>query len=193
VKRRSFLQWAAASLGALRSLCGLAWAQSSAALGPDGSATLGALADVVLPASLGPAWRAELVNGFERWLRGYREQAELDHGYGHTELRTSGPSPAPRYARQLEALETAARVEGKSFRELPRPRQQALVEAALVEAKLEDLPERLDGRHVAADLMTFFFRSADANDLCYRAAIGRDECRGLPGSEEKPKPLRERG
>jgi hypothetical protein len=174
-------------------LRGQAWAQASSPLGPQGEATLRALAEVVLPASLGPARRAERVDGFQRWLRGYREKAELDHGYGHTELRTTGPSPARGYARQLEALETAARAEGKSFGELPRPRQQVLVEFALAEAKLEDLPERPDGRHVAADLMAFFFRSAEANDLCYGAAIGRDECRGLPGSEEKPEPLRERG
>ncbi len=31
--------------------------------------------------------------------------------------------------------------------------------------------------------MAFYFRCSDANDLCYRAAIGRDECRGLPDPE----------
>jgi hypothetical protein len=56
-------------------------------------------------------------------------------------------------------------------------------------AKLEDLPERPEGRHVAADLMAFFFRSSEANDLCYRAAIGRDTCRGLVDSDRAPEQL----
>ena len=29
--------------------------------------------------------------------------------------------------------------------------------------------------------MAFYFQSSAANDLCYRAAIGREACRGLPG------------
>ena len=41
-----------------------------------------------------------------------------------------------------------------------------------------------------SDLLAFFFRSSEANDLCYGAAIGRDHCRGLPGSEEAPAPLK---
>jgi hypothetical protein len=40
--------------------------------------------------------------------------------------------------------------------------------------------------------MAFYFRSSDANDLCYRAAIGRDLCRGLDGSEQAPPPLKGR-
>lgn len=191
MKRRSVLQWTSAILGGLPGFRGRAWAQGSA-LGSQGEATLRALTDVVLPASLGPGRRAEVLDGFRRWLRGYLEGAELDHGYGHPQLRSTGASPAKDYARQLEGLESAARGEGQAFADLPRARQQALVESALAEAKLDDLPERPDGRHVAADLLAFFFRSAEATDLCYGAAIGRDECRGLPGSEEKPLPLRER-
>ena len=193
MKRRSVLQWTTAVLGALPGLRQRGWAQPLVALGPHGDATLRALAEVVLPASLGPVRRAEVVEGFQQWLRGYREGAELDHGYGHPRLRSTGPTPAAGYARQLGALEDAARAAGQAFAELPRAGQQALVEGALAEAGLEDLPERPDGRHVAADLMSFFFRSAAANDLCYGAAIGRDECRGLPGSEDRPDPLRERG
>jgi hypothetical protein len=60
------------------------------------------------------------------------------------------------------------------------------VEAALEKTKLIDLPRTPDGRHVAADLMAFYFRSSDGNDLCYRAAIGRDQCRGLKGSDNPP-------
>jgi hypothetical protein len=38
--------------------------------------------------------------------------------------------------------------------------------------------------------MSFYFNSADANDLCYRARIQRDTCRGLEGSENPPPPLK---
>ena len=48
---------------------------------------------------------------------------------------------------------------------------------------------RPDGGHVATDLMAFYFNSIDANDLAYRARIGRDTCRGLEGSENRPAPL----
>jgi hypothetical protein len=65
--------------------------------------------------------------------------------------------------------------------------RRAAVEAALTQAKVTALPQSPDGRHVATDLMAFYFRSSDANDLCYRAHIGRDSCRGLAGSEQEPK------
>jgi hypothetical protein len=37
--------------------------------------------------------------------------------------------------------------------------------------------------------MAFYFNSSEANDLAYRAAIGRDTCRGLTGSENRPAPM----
>jgi hypothetical protein len=49
------------------------------------------------------------------------------------------------------------------------------------------LPRTPDGKHVASDLMAFYFNSSEANDLCYRAHIGRDECRGLAGSDREPR------
>ena len=45
------------------------------------------------------------------------------------------------------------------------------------------------GGHLAADLMSHYFRSGAANDLAYRRAIGRDACRGLAGSDGRPTPL----
>ena len=127
---------------------------------------------------------------FQAWLRAYRPGAELDHGYGHTRLRVAGPSPSAGHAGQLAALERAARAEGAVFAGLPPERQRALLASALEEARVTDLPERPDGRHVAADLLAFFFQSSEAADLCYGVAIGRDTCRGLPGSEEAPPPLK---
>ncbi len=110
----------------------------------------------------------------------------MDHGYGNTRLRSKGASPAAGYLRDLEALRPAL-LSGD-----PDTRRQA-VTSALEQAKITDLPRTPDGRHIAADLMSFYFRSSDANDLCYRAAIGRDLCRGLEGSEQAPAPLKGRG
>ena len=56
------------------------------------------------------------------------------------------------------------------------------------DAKVERLSARPTGAHIATDLMGHYFGSSEANDLCYNAAIGRDACRGLAGSENAPAP-----
>lgn len=145
-----------------------AWAQTADFPGPHGEA-LKAIARLVLPSEVDAAGVA---TAFIRWAREYRPGAEMEHGYGFTRLRSKPPSPAPLYLKQLAALQ--------------EPSRESIV-AALEEAKITDLPRTPDGRHVIADLMTFYFRSSDANDLCYRAEIGRDRCRGLAGSEQPPK------
>ena len=189
MRRRSLLQWMAASLSGLPALRGRAAAAPG--LGPESEDTLRGLATSVLPGSLGAERIEKITNRFSLWLRSYRPDAELDHGYGHTKLRTTGISPLAGYAAQLAALERAAKAEGSSFALLKPERQRALVAAGLAAARVSDLPERPDGRHVAADLLAFFFRSSEASDLCYGVAIDRDACRGLPGSEEAPPPLEE--
>jgi hypothetical protein len=159
-----------------------AWAQTAGFPAGQGE-TLDALAMVVLPSELGPGGVRDVARDFERWVRDYRPAAEMDHGYGFTRLRTKPTSPAPAYLRQLDSLRAALRnADGESRRHA--------VEAALEEAKVTDLPRTPDGRHVAADLMAFYFHSSNANDLCYRAAIGRDLCRGLKGSENPPPPMK---
>ena len=134
---------------------------------------LRALARAVLPSEVDAAAAA---GAFASWVRGYREGAEMDHGYGVTRLRNKPALPVANYRRQLAELGLQPSAEA--------------VAAALEAAKVTDLPRTPDGRHVAADLMAFYFRSSGANDLCYRAAIGRDRCRGLAGSENPPKELR---
>ena len=168
--RRTILRWLSA-FGPLR-----AWAQTAGFPGDQGPA-LRALAAVVLPSELGAAGLERNVAAFERWVREYRPGAEMDHGYGFTRLRSKPPSPASAYLRQLRAL----RLTGDAAT------QRAAVESALEEAKVTRLPQTPDGRHIASDLMAFYFRSSEANDLCYRAHIGRDECRGLAGSDREPR------
>jgi hypothetical protein len=138
--------------------------------------TLREIAAIALP---GEVDAARIAGDFVKWVNGYRAGAETDHGYGNTRIRVKGASPAAGYLRQLAALK------GNVSRES--------IEAALKEANVADLPRSPGGSHVAADLMAFYFRSSDANDLCYRAQIGRDQCRGLAGSDRAPAPLEGRG
>jgi len=46
------------------------------------------------------------------------------------------------------------------------------------------------GQHVVADLMAFYFRSSEANDVCYSAMIQREVCRPIAITVRKPGPLR---
>ena len=187
MKRRTLLQFLGSLVAALPRP-GRLFAQA-APLGPSDEARLRAIAEVVLPDEIGAPGRDAAVKSFLGWIRDYRGDAETDHGYGFTRLRRTGPSPATRYADQLNALDDEARKRGRSFVDLPLADRQSVLEAALTAAKIDRLPARPDGGHIATDLMASYFRSIEANDLCYRAKIGRDTCRGLSGSAERPAPL----
>jgi Gluconate 2-dehydrogenase subunit 3 len=148
---------------------------------------LAAIAEVVLPTE---GDRTAAVAAFTAWIANYKEGADTDHGYGNTRVRATGPSPARNYAAQIAARDAAAQAKGAAgFAAAGLEQRRAIVEAAIVEAKIERLPARPAGAHIAADLMGHYFGSAAAQDLCYRAAIGRDACRGLAGSEKKPADL----
>ena len=148
-------------------------------------ATLRAIAEVVLPAA---ANRDVAVRAFSEWIANYKEGADTDHGYGNTRVRPTGPSPSRNYPTQLAALDAAAVSKGAtSFVAASIDQRRAILEAAISDAKVERLPTRPTGAHIATDLMGHYFDSSAANDLCYRAAIGRDICRGLPGSELPPR------
>src|SRR5215831_4857457 len=117
--------------------------------------TLGEIAAIVLPGEIDSARAAD---EFVKWVNDYRAGAETDHGYGNTRIRVKGASPAAGYLRQLAALK------GNVSRES--------VTAALQQSGVTELPRAPGASHVAADLMAFYFRSSDANDLCYQAQIG---------------------
>jgi hypothetical protein len=183
--RRTVLQWLATAAGTLPLPAVRAWAQTTNFPGKH-AATLRELAATVLPSELGRDGSDRLAGKFEQWVRDYRPGAEMDHGYGFTRLRFKPASPAPTYLAQLDTLHEA--LAGSDS--LAKRRA---VEAALEQAKINDLPRMPDGKHVIADLMSFYFRASDANDLCYRAAIRRDSCRGLEGSSNPPPPLQGAG
>ena len=182
MRRRTLLQWLAAAAGTLPFPAVRAWGQAATFPGNDG-ATLRALAALVLPSELGRAGTDRIAEKFEHWVRDYRPGADMEHGYGFTRVRAKAPSPAPSYLAQLAALrEPLAGTDAATRRKT--------IEAALEQANIKDLPRMPDGKHIVTDLMSFYFQSADANDLCYRAAIQRYNCRGLDGSENPPPPLK---
>ena len=159
-----------------------AWSQNAGFPGQHQS-TLRELAAAVLPSELGREGTIHVSDQFERWVREYRAGADMEHGYGFTRVRAKPPSPAPTYLAQLEALrEPLAASDAAAKRKA--------IEAELERAGIRDLPRSPDGKHVIADLMSFYFRGSDGNDLCYRAAIRRETCRGLEGSDNPPPPLK---
>ena len=154
----------------------------------DRTAVLAAIAEVVLPAE---ADRKGAVAAFTSWIDNYKEGADTDHGYGTTRIRALGPSPARSYASQIAALDDAARAKGAAnFASAPLDVRRTIVEQAIADARVDRLSARPTGAHIAADLMGHYFNSSSGADLCYRANIARDACRGLAGSDQPPRPLR---
>jgi hypothetical protein len=157
---------------------------------PRGLEGLPPVAEAVLPAEIGTAGQKEALEAFLGWIRDHDAGRYLEHGYGHTRVEKSRPAPVDKYPAQLQALETAARARhGKGFGSLDLGARRALLGEAFAALKISALGGRPTGAHVAADLMSHYFSSIEANDLCYEAEIGRDSCRSLKGSEERPEPL----
>ena len=179
--RRTALDWLAAAAGVLRLPALRAWAQTAGFPG-EHAATLRELAAVVLPASLGRPAIVQVAARFEQWVRDYRPGAEMEHGYGVTRIRFQPSSPAAAYREQLSALKASLGGD-------PDAKRKA-VAAALTQAGIDALPRLPDGKHIVSDLISFYFHSGQGYDLCYGAAIERDRCRGLDGSDNPPPPLK---
>ena len=150
------------------------------------AAVLRAVAEVVLPSDLEDAAREEAVQSFERWAFEYEPVAELNHGYGTSEIRYGPPDPGPGWQAQLEALDIeASRRTGSAFRELDIPqRQELIIRQGLDEGSV--LPNPLRARHVAVALMAHWFRSSEAVDLCYGRRIAERTCRGIDTAPSEP-------
>ena len=188
MKRRTLLQ-GMASTAAILPFEKMSLLAQPRELTPDAMATLHEIAATVLPASLGAAQIADAANKFVAWTRGYREGVPLEHGYGHPRLRRSAASPVPLYIAQLAALDAAARAKGARWSALDLETRRGLLDASLANANVRTLPPRPLGQHVVADLMALYFRSSEANDVCYRAAINREVCRPIAITTRKPAPL----
>ncbi len=152
--------------------------------------TVQALGEAVLPAELGRARVAAIVDGFQRWIAGYREHAELVHGYGTSKLEWTGPTPATRWAAQLDELDrTSQRTQSRPFAALTVAQRQQLVQLELNGFTENRIPPIGRCPHVALALLAHFYGSDAANDLCYDAQILRENCRPLAMSSRKPLPL----
>lgn len=155
------------------------------------TAQLEALADAVLPVSqLGADGVRRVAAAFLSWLKRFEPVTEQPHGYGSAEVRYGPPDPAPRWAAQLEALDLEAeRRHGQSFAALPVTARRDLIAAQL--GRDGDLPRPARAEHIAVGLLAYFYGTSEATDLCYRARIGRETCRGLEVLPEEPAPLGE--
>jgi hypothetical protein len=125
------------------------------------------LTKIVLPAKVD---QDKIATGFIQWIRDYKPGAEVSSGYGNPRTQVIGPNPSANYGEQLRSLGS--------------PITRAAVESAL--AQFDRIPQRPNGKHVAADLLAYFYNSADGEDFLYGVAIKRDDCRGLNTSGERP-------
>lgn len=189
MNRRSFLQ-ALGSLVPAAALSEPAAAQGASEPAPLDEALLHALAAAVLPGELGAEGVRRAAARFQEWLAGYQPVAELNHGYGTGELEYTAADPGPGWAAQLRALDRLAhRRHARGFADLPVEQRRALVGAELARDPLDRMPEIAQARHVAVGLLAHWSASPEANDLCYRANIGRHQCRPLALSPERPTSL----
>jgi hypothetical protein len=150
-------------------------------------ASYGDVAAAVLPESLGAKRLAEVVAGFELWISGFPAGADAGYGYGYPVPKRLGPSPSLHYGDQLKSLDASS--EGGRFSALDHRSRQAIVQRALSEAGIAAIPARPNGKHIATDIMSYFYGSSDGKDFCYNAAIREMDCRGLAGSEQRPAAL----
>jgi hypothetical protein len=189
MKRRTFVKLALSAV-ALSPVERLAFALPPPALPDPALVTLRALAPIVLPKAIGRRNVEATTAGFLAWLEGYRAGVPTEHGYGNPRFRRTPESPAARYVTQLAALEQAAEEQHhQPFSRLAPDAKRSLIEEAFTHAKIENLPNRPNGQHVAADLMAFYFGSSEANDFCYQAQIGRETCRPIAQVTTRPGPL----
>jgi hypothetical protein len=188
MRRRTLLQALASSLPVIP-LTRVRLAAQVRSFTPESVEVLRDVAATVLPASLGADKISLLVDRFLVWGRDYEEGVALAHGYGDPKLVKSGPSPVPDYVAQLSAIDGASRAKGGRFAALPLETRRTILSDALTAARVETMLGRPMGRHVVADLMAFYFRSSEANDLAYRARIGRQMCRSLEMTTRRPAPM----
>jgi hypothetical protein len=95
-----------------------------------------------------------------------------------------------RWNSQLRALDQAARSRHRTaFAGLTVPQRQELVRAAIADERASALPAPQSASHVAVGLLAWYCDTPAATDLCYRARIGKTQCRPLVHSSREPLPL----
>lgn len=152
------------------------------------------LAAAILPGELGAAGVRRASDAFIAWVRGYRTGAEMSHGYGNARIRSTGADPSVRWAPQLDSLEAdAKKAHGKGFSAITGEQRRAIVRAQLGNERGTSLGSVVNAQHVAVALLAHFYNSSEATDLCYEARIGKNACRPLPQSPQRPVQIRRAG
>ena len=148
-----------------------------------------AIGRTILPTELGVHGQDRVTEGFRQWLRGFRPDPEMAAGWGSAEIPHGPPDPAERWSEQLTRLDQVSlQVHGVAFADL---RQEARLSILRTEIREEFLPLRspADAHHVAVGILSYFYRSPEATNLCYRAEIHSGSCRDLSTAGTKPDPL----
>ncbi len=158
-------------------------------------ALLLALAPAILPSELGADGARRVATSLQKWVAGYRPGAEVNHGYGTDRIRTTGADPSTRWALQLRSLDAdARRAHGAAFATISLDQRRAVVRAQLTAERAQTIPGDIgSASHVALALLSAFYASPEATDLCYDAAITKNACRPLAVVSQRPVPLRRRG
>jgi len=170
IERRSFFQWIA--------FLAPKWARAQSI----DAVAMRELANVVLPEALGRQGTDKVADDFVQWIRDYKEGVNMAAGYGHPRTQVVPPNPSKHYAEQLRQLQAALVHADLGVR-------RSAVGRAITEAGVDRLPNRPNGKHVASDLLAYFYGSSAGEDLLYGVAIKRDECRGLGNSAKRPAAL----
>ncbi len=151
---------------------------------------LDALAEVVLPASLGNNARNAAVTAFVAWVDAYDPVAEEMHGYGYADVRYLPPDPAPAWRAQLTGLDLlASRSKRKSFAQLDVSSREAIVVMALRGIRTDRLPAPLNAPHIALALLSHWASSPAAWNLALGVAVSPASCRPLGEALRKPLPI----
>lgn len=148
-------------------------------------ALLRAVAEVVLPAELGTTGHEQVVLAFQGWARSYQPVAELNHGYGTSEIRYGPPDVVPAWQAQLRALDLeATKRHAAGFASL-----EASLRDQILRRQVDDSPEMpgpLRAHHVAVALLSFWLSSPEATDRCYGVRVGPRTCRSIESAPDEP-------
>lgn len=152
---------------------------------------LRALAEAVLPATLGADGQHAATAAFVSWADGYDPVAEEMHGYGYSDVRYLPADPSPAWRAQLDALDTLAqRTKGKRFAALDRTAREEVLSAVLRRERNSDrLPAPLGASHIAIALLAHWASSPDAWNLALGVRVSPGACRTLDGATRKPLPI----
>lgn len=191
INRRGFVGSVAASVPIAAASRHLLRSGKSA---PLDDALIGALGHSLLPTELGSDNIDRVVDEFQQWLELYSTDAELNHGYGTSEIDYTPGDPTSRWQDQLDGLNAEAqRRFGASFVDLDADVRRNIIRQQIADNRLDRLPRAYRARHVAVGLLAYFYASPEATDLCYKAAIGKNRCRPLRRSPDEPISLRPGG